>query len=173
MSWLAPSRSRRSGRPSNLGGLQNDIQSNPQAGVVGFEVLPFLVLVFMVGALMFAQSWAVLDAKMATTSAARQATRTFVEQPGRSSVAGARSQAVKAGTAALTANKLVGESAVAPAGTLSLQRCARVTFEATHRVPALRLPLLTNADPIFVRSQHSEVVDPFRSGLTGRANCVR
>ncbi|HCB36952.1 MAG TPA: hypothetical protein DEP66_01695, partial [Acidimicrobiaceae bacterium] len=53
-----------------------------ERGIVGFEVLPFLVLVFMVGTLMFAQSWAVLDAKSATTAAARQAARTFVEQSG-------------------------------------------------------------------------------------------
>ncbi|HCB36951.1 MAG TPA: hypothetical protein DEP66_01690, partial [Acidimicrobiaceae bacterium] len=62
--------------------------------------------------------------------------------------------------------------AVASVGALSLRRCARVVFEATHAVPALALPLRRNARPIPVRSRHSEVVDPFRSGLDGRVTCV-
>ncbi len=143
-----------------------------ERGVVGFEVLPFLVLVFMVGSLMFAQSWAVLDAKMATTSAARQATRTYVEQPGKSP-SDARKRAVQAGEAAIAAHNLPGESSVTPIGVLSLQRCQRATFAATQKVPALRLPLSLNPSPVVVRSQHSEVVDPFRSGLEGQATCVR
>ncbi len=146
--------------------------SSGESGVVGFEVLPFLVLVFMVGSLMFAQFWAVLDAKMVTTAGVRQAVRTFVEQPGKSSVSQARSRAIQAGEDVISANNLSGESAVRAVGSFSLRRCARATFEATHQVPALRLPLGTSSAPISVRSQHSELVDPFRSGLSGRANCV-
>lgn len=141
-------------------------------GLVGFEVLPFLVLVFLVGTLMFAQFWAALDAKMATTASARQAARTFVEQPGRLSVRAARERALDAGFSALRSHALLGNSDVASVGNLSLRRCTRVTFEATHQVPALRLPLRRNPEPLVVRSQHSEVVDPFRSGLEGRVNCV-
>ncbi len=151
--------------------MQDELVAD-ELGVVGFEVLPFLVLVFMVGSLMFAQSWAVLDAKMATTSGARQATRTYVEQSGKSS-SNASKRAVQAGETAITAHSLPGESSITPIGVLSLQRCQRVTFAATQKIPALRLPLRSNPSPIVVRSQHSEIVDPFRSGLKGQATCVR
>ena len=47
--------------------------------VGGIEALPFGLLVFVVGALLIANAWAVVDAKFATDAAARQAVRTFVE----------------------------------------------------------------------------------------------
>ncbi|MEY2465047.1 MAG: hypothetical protein QOH64_3185, partial [Acidimicrobiaceae bacterium] len=47
--------------------------------VAGVEALPFGVLLFVVGALLVANAWAVIDAKMATDSAAREAARTYVE----------------------------------------------------------------------------------------------
>ena len=45
------------------------------------EVIPFGVLTFVVGALLIANAWAVVDAKMAVSAAAREATRAYVEAP--------------------------------------------------------------------------------------------
>ena len=51
-------------------------------GVVGgVEVLPFGVLIFVVGSLLVANAWAVVDTKFMVTSAAREAARTYVEAP--------------------------------------------------------------------------------------------
>ena len=47
--------------------------------VGGIEALPFGLLIFVVGSLLIANAWAVVDAKFATDAAARQAVRTFVE----------------------------------------------------------------------------------------------
>ena len=47
--------------------------------VGGIEALPFGLLVFVVGALLVANAWAVVDAKLAVDAAARQATRHYVE----------------------------------------------------------------------------------------------
>ena len=47
--------------------------------VGGIEVLPFGFLVFISVTLLLANAWAVIDSKLATTSASREAVRTFVE----------------------------------------------------------------------------------------------
>ncbi len=49
--------------------------------VAGIETIPFGILLFVIGALLVANAWAVIDVKMAVTSAAREAARTYVEAP--------------------------------------------------------------------------------------------
>ncbi|MGZ4694068.1 MAG: hypothetical protein ACXWA3_10620, partial [Acidimicrobiales bacterium] len=46
--------------------------------LAGIEVLPFGVLVFVVGALLITNAWAVVDAKIAVDAASREAVRTYV-----------------------------------------------------------------------------------------------
>ena len=140
-------------------------------GVVGFELLPFLVLVFVFGILLFAQAWAVIDAKLATSAGAREAARTFVETPADFGDAAAVSAALEAGHRA-------SESHGRPTAVVrlldggSLERCARVTFEATEVIPILRIPLVGGAGSMTVRSTHSEIVDPYRDGLATGAGCA-
>jgi len=51
-------------------------------------------------------------------------------------------------------------------------RCERIEIEASYPVPALSLPWIGGfADGFDVRSRHSEIVDPYRSGLDGEAGC--
>jgi hypothetical protein len=137
--------------------------------VGGIEALPFGLLIFVVGTLLIANAWAVVDAKFATDSAARQAVRTYVEaKDPRSATAEART----AGLAAIEAHGRDADRAtVDPVGDPQLVRCERVTFEAEYEVPALSLPFIGGYGraPFRVRSTHSEVVDPFRSGLVGSA----
>lgn len=137
--------------------------------VGGIEALPFGLLVFVVGSLLIANAWAVVDAKFATDAAARQAVRTFVESDDASSAA---ERARTAGLAAIDAHgRDPTRASVGPVGEARLLRCQRVTFEAVYEVPALSLPFIGGYGraPFRVRSSHSEVVDPFRRGLAGSA----
>ena len=140
-----------------------------ESGLAGAEVLPFVVLVFVVGTLVFAQAWAALDAKLAATAGAREAVRTFVEHRGRDT-ADATGAAVAAGTGAIAGYGIGGNRAVAPIGKSQLRRCERVTFEAHQEVRGLALPQIRRS-PIIMRARASEIVDPFRHGLAGRAPC--
>ena len=54
-------------------------------------MLPFGVLIFVVGSLLIANAWAVVDAKLATTAAAREAARAYVESGSAAAGAGAAS----------------------------------------------------------------------------------
>jgi hypothetical protein len=138
--------------------------------VGGIEALPFGVLIFVLGSLLIANAWAVVDTKFATDAAAREAVRAFVEAPGGSvDPVGA---ATEAGRDALAGHgRDPDRASIEPIGTAVLARCERVAFEVTYTVPALTLPLIGGYGngPFTVRSAASEVVDPFRAGLDGTA----
>lgn len=140
-----------------------------ERGVVGgLEALPFGVLVFVVGTLIVVNAWAVVDAKMSVSSAAREAVRAYVEAPeGTDATVAAR-------TAAQRTLQAMGRTARAPAITVSGEsvRCSRVTAEVAYRIPALRLPWVGGLGSFTARSTATEIVDPLRSGLTGEATCV-
>lgn len=149
-------------------------RAHGDAGQVGgIEALPFGLLIFVVGTLLIANAWAVVDAKFATDAASREAARTFVEADDPDT---ATLEATAAGTAAIEAHGRDPERAVIrPVGPARLERCARVTFEAIYEVPALSLPFIGGygGAPFRIRSSHSELVDPFRSNLAGQAeDCV-
>lgn len=138
----------------------------------GVEMLPFGLLVFVIGTLLVANAWAVVDARMATDAAAREATRAYVESD---VAAPAEADAVAAGLEALAsfgrdpANATVELTGLdSPDG--GFGRCARATFTATYRVPALTLPWVGGfGDGFTVTSTHSELVDPYRDGVPGSA----
>ena len=50
-------------------------------------------------------------------------------------------------------------------------RCVRSRFEVRLRVPTIGLPWRSDRPAIAVRAGHQEVVDPYRDGLAGPANC--
>lgn len=141
-----------------------------ERGIFGFESLPLLVLVFVIGTLVFAEGWTAIDAKLATTSGAREATRTFVESPAGMDPGVAAAIAVEAGLSAMEAYSRRLEAEVSGIGSLSLDRCTRVTFEATATTRFMRLPFVRNTGfTRIVRSSHTELVDPWRDGLQGTA----
>jgi hypothetical protein len=135
----------------------------------GIEVLPFGFLIFVIGALLLANAWAVVDAKLSVSTAAREAARTAVEAPDE------RTAMVDAETAARLA--LAGEGRDGdPEVLLSTDgpwgRCNLVTAEVRATVPAISLPFVGGFGADFeVSAQHSEIVDPYRSGLAGEASC--
>jgi hypothetical protein len=132
------------------------------------EALPFGLLIFVVGSLLVANAWAVVDAKFAADAAAREAVRVFVEAD---PVGGdPTSRARSAGLDAIAGHgRDPSRATVQPVGGAELTRCSRVTFEAVYEVPALTLPFIGRygRGPFTVRSTSSEIVDPFRDGLPG------
>jgi hypothetical protein len=133
------------------------------------------VLVFVVGTLLVVNAWGVVDAKLATDAAAREATRSFVEAdvPAADRSGDAVEAAVATGLDALEAYGRDRERAGVALTQLTgggYVRCARATFTATYEVPALVLPWVGGFGAGFsVESSHSELVDPFRDGVPGDA----
>lgn len=138
---------------------------NERGFVGGFEVLPFGLLVFITGSLLFTNAWAVVDAKLAATAAAREATRTFVES---TSLDGGRAEAVDAALAAIDGHGRDPSRAevVWEAGP-DLRRCALATVVVRYRVPTLTVPFVGafGGGIIETSARHSEIVDPYRTGL--------
>lgn len=133
------------------------------------EVLPFSLLVFVVGSLLITNAWAVVDARMAVSAASREATRAYTESP-------------DGGAAAANAQRAAAET-IAGHGrdpsrlkldiqTSGFARCAPVTIRAGYEVPAMHLPWIGGYGHGFdVWSTHTERIDPYRSGLAGAARC--
>jgi hypothetical protein len=133
--------------------------------VGGFEALPFGFLVFVVGSLLLVNAWAVFDCHLAASAAAREAVRTYVES--------ADVAAAAAGLGAAT-EAMEGQGKKDPhrwelswSGDAALVRCRTVTATVTYRVPTIAVPWIGAFGRGFVTTaaRHSEVVDPFRSGL--------
>jgi hypothetical protein len=133
------------------------------------EVLPFGVLIFVVGSLLVLNTWAVIDAKLAITAGAREGARAVAEAP---MGAEATAVATAAAHAALTAQgRDVASSTISVAG--AVERCSEVEVTMTYRIPAIVLPWGAGfGDGFTVRSVASELVDPLRSGVAGVASCV-
>lgn len=135
--------------------------------VGGAEALIFGVVVFVAGALLMANAWAVVDAKMAVSSAARETARTYVESDGDLAAADAVGRAAFASTTGLDPGRLAFVGA-----TGTFERCGRITVTYRYQVPALSLPGGVGWGSGFeVRASHSEIVDPYRAGLEGEARC--
>ena len=143
--------------------------SGAQGFVGGFEGLLFGFLIFVVGTLLVAHAWAVVDTKFAVVEAAKQAARTYVEAP---SAAVAGPEAVQAAGQALAGygrdQQLAGVSLVSG----GFGRCQRITIAVSYPAPMLELPVVGRiGSGETVRADHSELVDPFRSGLPGTSSC--
>lgn len=143
-----------------------------QGQVGGIEVIPFGILTFVIAMLVIANVWGVVDSELATSSAAREAVRAFVEAPDEESAHS------RAESAAVMAFQGQGRSAGATSISISYDRsrgwsrCTRVTVTVRHPVHAIRVPVIGGFGHGFdaVASQ-SEVIDPYRSGLPGDALC--
>lgn len=142
-----------------------------QGQVGGIEVLPFGFFIFVSLTLFIVNVWGVIDAKLAVTSASREAARAFVEStdPG----AGFAEAQLRADET-LAAYGRDGDRATV--GTPELPdgfvRCGRVTIEVTYDIPALSIPFIGGfGDVTTVRSAYTELIDPFRDGLPGDAAC--
>ena len=140
--------------------------------VGGIEVLPFGVLIFVVGSLLVVNAWAVIDCKLAVDGAAREAVRTYVESANASDAQ--RISTEVAGDAIQAHGRDRGKLTVDPPAISGggFVRCARVTITAHYPVPAITLPIIGGrGDAFTVTSTHSELIDPYRSDVPGEATC--
>ncbi len=142
-----------------------------RGAVGGIEALPFGLLLFVVGGLLVANAWAVIDAKFALTAAAREATRTYVEAPDAATAAADADAAARAAIAGFGRDPRRVHVSV-PADPAAFTRCARVRIQVAYDVPAVPLPWIGGLGRgITVRAAHTELVDPYRDGVPGTADC--
>ncbi|HYD08662.1 MAG TPA: hypothetical protein VEA78_01060 [Acidimicrobiales bacterium] len=133
--------------------------------VGGFEVLPFGFLVFVAGSLLLTNAWAVIDGKLAASAAAREATRAYVEAP-----SGDDADRLATDAALATVDGHGHDPARASVVWVEggpWARCERATIEVRYRVPTLTVPFIGSFGDGFIETaaSHTEVVDPYRSGL--------
>lgn len=146
------------------------VRAGDERGQIGgVEALAFGVLIFVLGMLGAASAWAVVDAKVAATSAAREASRSFVESDGSAT---AWADAARRGREAFTGH---GRSPLAldlPRPADAFGRCGPITVTATTTVHLPRLPGIRAAvRQVQVRASHTEVVDPYRAGVRRGPTC--
>lgn len=138
-------------------------------GSAGAEVLPFCVLIFVFGTLLLVNAWGVIDAKLAVTSAAREAARTYAESDG-----GLAGEAA-ADAAASDAIEAYGRTPARldlsePQG--AFVRCGEVTYTASYPVPAIEIPVIGGFGEAFdVTSSHTTRIDRLRAGLDAASAC--
>lgn len=145
-----------------------------QAG--GMEVLPFGLLIFVGGALLIINIWAVVDSKFAADAAARESARWVVEAAGQSTSAAA----LRAGATQIATDTLADHGRLGPVQVdvgppdAAFVRCERIHVTVALEVPAIRLPFLGGfGDAFDVRATRGELIDPTRSGVDGLATCIQ
>lgn len=141
--------------------------------VAGIEGVALGVLVFVVGALVIANGWAVIDAKAAASAAAREATRSVVEStaPTREE---AVAEAVRVADETLQGyGRRLGDRGRFLPEVVDYRRCGRVTIVVEYDVPFAALPIIGARGRIVTATgRHSEIVDPYRTGMEGTAACA-
>ena len=137
--------------------------------VAGAEALAFGVLIFVLGTLLVVNAWAVIDAKFATSSAAREGVRAAVEAPPGSDP---MTLAVAAAEAALQGHGIDPASATVlndGPGLTTLERSQEVAIRVTYQVPAFVLPVIQRSVASFtVNGRHREVVENASLSRRGR-----
>lgn len=140
--------------------------------VAGIEVIPFGILIFVVGSLLIANAWAVVDAKAAVVTAAREAARSYVEAPDEQTGSDLALAAFEDTFSGYGRNPDRATLTIDHEGGGPWARCQRVRATVRYRIPALSLPWIGGYGHHFdVRSTHSEVIDPFRAGLPAGGTC--
>ena len=156
------------GAPS--GGPATGPARRGERGIVGgSEVLPFGLLIFVCGSLLFVNAWAVVDARFAVASAAREATRAYAES---TDEADGRRAADAAARETMVAYDRDPErlSLDGPQG--RLVRCGVVAYSASYRVEAIRIPIIGGfGEGITVTASHTARVDELASGLGEESAC--
>ncbi|MCU0310254.1 MAG: hypothetical protein MUE36_04840 [Acidimicrobiales bacterium] len=136
------------------------------------EVLAFGLLVFVIGTLLVANAWGVVDAKLAATSASREAVRSYVEASGPAIATELAAAATRSAIAGHGRDPDRAEMEITHADDRPYSRCTRATVTVSYPVPALALPFVGGFGEAFeVTARASEIVDPYRSGLPGEARC--
>jgi hypothetical protein len=140
----------------------------------GGEVIPFGVLIFVMGTLMVTNLWGVIDLKMATDGAAREGARLVAESDGPGSspallgIESARASILAHQRDPARVRYDVGYGVDTNADGVRDGRwapCTRVVVTVEYPLKLINLPLLGVAfgNEFTVTSTHSEIIDPYRS----------
>lgn len=143
-------------------------RTGERGAVGGVEVLPFGFLVFVVGALLIGNAWAVIDAKLAVESAAREAGRAYAEAGDRTT---AERDAQLAARASIVGAGRDPDRLVLTDDDPAYVRCGVVEHTASYRIPAVSAPWVGGFGGTTVRGRHREVIDPFVAGLGAEDAC--
>lgn len=135
----------------------------------GLAGLLFGFLIFLLGTFLVAYAWAVVQTKAAVVDAARQAARTYVEAPDHMD---AYASARKAAFVSLGEKGRDPSRARVDLISGGFGRCERITFAVSYPAPVIVLPVIHFLGGSTVTGRHSEVVDPYRSGIPGIAQCA-
>lgn len=146
-----------------------------RGAIAGIEGLAFGVLVFAFGTLLILNAWSIVDGKLATDAAAREAARALAESSfEHASPAAARERATELARDAIASQRGTAEGVVvdiSPASG-SFNRCRPVDVRVSLRVPRVALPLIGgHGGSATVSSRRHEIIDPYRSGTPGDAAC--
>jgi hypothetical protein len=143
------------------------------AGVVGgVEVLPFGVLTFLVGSLLVANAWAVVDAKLMVSSAAHAAARAYVEAPDAPTARAEATRAVTEAASSYGRDPAKISVRVEHEDGRAWRRCVRVLVTVDYPIDVVALPWIGGFGHGFhPTSTQSEIIDPYRAGLPGAVAC--
>ncbi|MFP4635648.1 MAG: hypothetical protein ACLFRD_07300 [Nitriliruptoraceae bacterium] len=135
--------------------------------VAGAEALVFGVLIFVIGTLTMLTGWVAVDAKLATSAAAREAVRAVVDAPLDASTPQLEGRASRAAQQVLAAHGHgpVDARLEVADPPLRLERCHRIAITVGVEVTSVIVPGTLDTPRWTVSSRHEQVVDPFRSGL--------
>jgi hypothetical protein len=139
--------------------------------VGGAEVLPLAVLTFVVGSLLVANLWAVVDARLAVDGAARAALRTYAEAPDASSATRLAPGAAREAVAGAGRDPTRLDLRVTHPDGRAWGGCVPVEVTARYPVPVRGLPGLGPGRTVTVEARHRELVDPWRSGVADQGGC--
>lgn len=143
--------------------------SDDRGFVAGAEALLFGAVLFVVGVLVMANGWAVLDARFAAASAARAATRAAIATPvgedPHEHAQAAADLALEAHAPRSWSSSLIAEREPRQ------RRCQEVRYRVVIDVPLIALDGWRSDMAVSVAASSIQVVDPYRSGLPAGREC--
>ena len=138
-----------------------------EQGQAGAEVIAGCVVLIIGLVFVFANLWVVLDAKMAVSSAARNAVQAYVEQ---STPADAESAARAEASELLSAR--FPERWTTQTSADRFERCQPIAIRVAVDIPLIAVPFLGSLGGTkTVSATHRSRIDPFRSGVPGEVDC--
>lgn len=136
-----------------------------ESGQAGAEILFFAFVILLSLTLVIVNAWAVIDAKFMVTASAREGAHAYIESVDQDT---ARAAALQSADAAIVRSGGRLDRRVATEVDGFFERCGRVTVTVRYRIPSVRVPAFGfSLGTREVASSHTEIVDPFRSGLAG------
>lgn len=141
--------------------------SRNERGQAGAEVIAGCIVLIVGLVFVFANLWAVLDAKMAVSSAARNAVQAYVEQ----STPGSAEEAARAEARDLLSTRFP-ERWTTETSAERFERCQPIAIRVAVDIPLIAVPFLGSfGGTKTVSATHRSRIDPFRSGVPGEVDC--